>query len=260
MSLKSSQLRCAKYRKRILEMSQKVTALHIGGAFSCVEILDVIFNSFLVKKKNIKNFIFSKGHASILHYVLLEDWGVLKRKDLDNYCTKNGKLGVHPDIENEGINTSTGSLGHGLAIACGMAYAQPNEIVYVVISDGELQEGSTWEAVIAISSLKIKNLILFVDNNNLQSSEKMSFTHPDLYPIDKKFISFNWQAINVNGHSSNQIISAIKKKKKSKPLVIVAKTIKGFPISFMKNNPLWHYRSPNKDEFKIAMKEVNNEK
>ena len=260
MNLNKAIQKSSKLRKRILEISSKVSALHIGGSFSSVEILQVIFYSFLFRKNKYKNFILSKGHASILHYVILEDLGILKKKDLESYCTKDGLLGVHPNIKTKGINVATGSLGHGLGIACGMAYACPKEIFFVVMSDGELQEGSVWEAVISISSLNLKNLIVIIDNNDFQSSERMSDTHPSLYPIDKKFKSFGWQTINVNGHNSMEIYNSIKKKNKKKPLVIVAKTIKGYPISFMKNNPIWHYRSPDQAELKIALKEINNEK
>lgn len=255
-----SKKKCARYRKRILDISQSVSALHIGGAFSCVEILEVIFNKFLNKKKLYKNFVLSKGHASILHYVILEDLGLIKKKDLNDYCKPWGKLGVHPNIKINGINVATGSLGHGLAIACGMAYAAPNENFFVVISDGELQEGSTWEAIITISSLKLKNLILVIDNNDLQSSENMSETHPNIYPIDKKIKHFNWQTKVINGHKTSEIFDSIKNKDKKKPLAIIAKTIKGYPISFMSGNPIWHYRSPNKNEYTKAIKELKNER
>ena len=118
-----SKLRCKNYRKRILDLSQKVSALHIGGSFSCAEILDVLFN-FLMTKAEKKCFILSKGHASILQYVILESQRIIKLKDIENYCKNNGFLGVHPDIGNPGINASTGSLGHGLGMAAGMAIAE----------------------------------------------------------------------------------------------------------------------------------------
>lgn len=260
MDLEYAKLKCAILRKRILDISVKVSAIHIGGSFSSVELMQVVFYNFLLKKNKFKNFIFSKGHASILHYVILEDLGILKKKDIDGYCKKNGKLGVHPNIKTKGINVATGSLGHGLGIACGMAYACPDDIFFVLMSDGELQEGSVWEAIISVTSLKVKNVIVIIDNNDFQSSERMSLTHPNLYPIDKKFTTFGWQAINVNGHNSKEIYSSIKKKNKKKPLVIIAKTVKGYPVSYMKNNPIWHYRSPNQKELQIALKEINNEK
>jgi transketolase len=255
----NSELRCLNFRKRILELSQKVSALHIGSAYSCIEIMDFIFFKLMKNGSNYKSFIMSKGHASILHYVILEKLGIMKKNDLNNYCTKNSSLGVHPDIGNPGINASTGSLGHGLSIAAGIAIAdeKKKKKVYVLLSDGELQEGSTWEAITLIGALKLKNIILIVDNNNLNSSEKMSNTHPNLYPIEKKFSSFGWYSFKCNGHSTDEMFKKYKKSPKNKPIAIIAKTIKGYPISFMKNKALWHYRSPNKTEYKIALMDLN---
>ena len=256
--LKNAQKRCAKYRKRILELSQKVSALHIGGSFSCMEVMDVIFNSMMTKKEK-ELFILSKGHASILQYVILEDHSVIKTKDLNLYCQKKGFLGVHPDIGNPGINASTGSLGHGLSMAAGVALAEKNQKrtrIFVIVSDGELQEGSTWEAIMLIPSLKLKNIILIVDNNNLQSLERTSKTHPGLYPIEKKFRSFGWDSDVCNGHDSKKIFKFLNKKNRKKPYALIAKTIKGYPISFMKNKPIWHYKSPNKEQYLQALKEL----
>ncbi len=247
--------RCKQYRKKILEISQNVSALHIGGAFSSTEILEIIYNYFLnaIEKKL---FILSKGHASILQYVILESKKIIKPKALKLYCKKGGTLGVHAEITTKGINASTGSLGHGLGIAAGFALAENKSNVFIVISDGELQEGSTWEAIMLIPSLKLNNVVLIVDNNNLQSLEKTSKSHPYLYPIDKKFQSFGWASEICDGHNSSEIFKKIKNRNKKKPYALVAQTIKGYPISFMKNKPIWHYKSPNKDELEVAMKEL----
>jgi len=255
--LKNSLKRRYKYRKRLLDLSQKVTALHIGGSFSCLEILDVIYN-YLLNKKNKDKFILSKGHSAIMQYIILEDHKIIKKKDLDNYCQNTGSIGVHPEIFTPGIEASTGSLGHGLAIGAGMALAKnhKNQTIYVVISDGELMEGSVWESVLLISSLKINNIILIIDNNDLQSATKASDTHPSLYPIDKKFSSFGWDVKKANGHNQKEILNKILNRNKKKPFALVAKTIKGYPISFMKNVPYWHYRAPDNNEYKLAIKEL----
>ena len=249
--------RCKKYRKIILEISQLVSALHIGGSFSCVEIVDCIYN-MLKRKKD--TFILSKGHAGILQYVVLNDLKIISKKDLYNFQQKGSFLGVHPDYGNPGIEASTGSLGHGPAIAAGMALATKNKknCFYVVLSDGELQEGSVWEAALLISSLKLNNIIFIIDNNNFQSAEKLTDSHATLYPIDKKFLSFGWNAASCNGHNSMEIYNKIKNRPKRKPFALIAKTIKGYPVSFMKNVPKWHYRSPNKTEYLKAIKEINN--
>ena len=148
-------------------------------------------------------------------------------------------------------------LGHGLGIAAGMALGELNtkNKIFVLISDGELHEGSVWESILFISSKKLDNIILIIDNNNLQSSTKTTDTHPSLYPIDKKLKAFGWDVKNCDGHSSKEIEKKINLKSK-KPFALVAKTIKGYPVSFMKNQPEWHYRSPNKKELEKALKEI----
>lgn len=246
--------RCKEHRIKILEMSQKVQALHVGGAFSSVEIVDCIYN--MLKKRNDK-FILSKGHAGIIQYVILYNLGILSKKQLNSYCQKNGFLGVHPDYGKPGIVASTGSLGHGLGIASGIALANRNKNNYfVVMSDGELQEGSIWEAALIIGALKLNNIIVVIDNNDLQSSTRATKTHPNLYPIGSKFRDFGWNVANCNGSSTEQIYLAIKNRKKDKPFALIAKTVKGYPISFMKDVPMWHYRSPNNEEYELALKEI----
>ncbi len=247
--------RCKLHRKEILHLSQNVQALHIGGSFSSVEIVDCIYN--LLMKRNDK-FILSKGHAAVIQYVLLYSLNIISKKQLYSYCQKNGYLGVHPDYGKNGINASTGSLGHGLGIACGMAIAKPKSNFYVVLSDGELQEGSVWESALTIGALNQKNIVVIVDNNDLQSSTRATDTHPNLYPIHKKFKEFGWEVGQCKGHSSAEIYSNISSRNKKKPYALIAKTIKGYPISFMKNIPMWHYRSPNNEEYHAALKEIEN--
>ena len=255
-NIKNSKKRCKIYRKKILEISRNVSALHIGGSFSSIEILDVIYNDFLNKNKKDK-FILSKGHAGILQYVVLNYKKIIKDKDLNNYSKKNGILGVHPDYGIPGIEASTGSLGHGLALSAGMALAKSKSTIYVILSDGELQEGSVWEAALLISSLNLKNIVIIVDYNGFQSSTKTLDTHPTLHPIDKKFKYFGWETNTCNGHNSIDIYNKILKRSKKKPFALVAKTKKGFPVSFMMRDPKWHYRSPNNQEYIKALKEID---
>ena len=249
--------RCLNYRIKLLEMSQRVSAIHLGGTFSSTEILDVVFN-ILMKKNERENFIFSKGHCSALQYVILNDLKILSEKDLKRYSKSNGNLGVHPEIKNKGLNASTGSLGQGLSMAAGFALSNRKKIVYVVLSDGELHEGSTWEAVMAIRNLNLKNIIAIIDNNDLQSLERSSIATPSIYPIDKKFKNFGWDSKICDGHNTEEIVKTILNRDKSKPFCLVAKTTKGYPVSYMKNNPIWHYRSPSKDEFLVAISELKN--
>jgi transketolase len=261
--------RCKRHRKRILEMTQSVSALHVGGAFSSTEIVDCIYyelmrsgsNGAVVGHDAPDTFLMSKGHGYMIQAVVLEDLGVLKRSDLAAYCTPAGQLGVHPDYGIPGIEASTGALGHGLSMALGMAYAEMTRnsggVVYVVLSDGEVQEGSTWEATLMASSLKVNNLIGFIDNNNMQSLGFTHVTHPSFYPVVDKFRAFGWDCVEVDGHDSFAIYNAVTGRKGDRPLMVNCKTTKGRGVSYMENVPMWHYRSPNKAEYEQALREID---
>ena len=204
--------RCRRFRRRILDISQRVPALHIGAAFSCMEIVDAIYHDLMRRDAaggSPDTFLMSKGHGCLAQYVNLESLGVLPAAELDAYCTPGGRLGVHPDYGNPGIEASTGSLGHGLPMAAGMAIANRGRggdgLIYVVLSDGEMQEGSTWEALMMASSLRLTNLIAFVDNNDFQSLGRTSVTHPSFYPLVEKLVAFGWEAIQVDGHDLSLI-------------------------------------------------------
>jgi transketolase len=260
----AARARCKKYRRRILDMSQNVSALHIGGAFSCTEIVDCIYNEFMRSGnkggKSPDTFLMSKGHGCMIQYVILEDHGVLSKADLDAYCTPNGRLGTHPDYGNPGIEASTGALGHGLSMVVGMALAERGRgtggIIYTVLSDGEVQEGSTWEAVLMASSLKLGNIVAFVDNNDFQSLGRTSETHPSFYPLAAKFQAFGWETVEIDGHNAQAIYDAVTNRSGTKPLMVCARTTKGKGVSYMENVPIWHYRSPNKDEYAKAIAEL----
>ncbi len=258
---KASKIRCKNHRKVLLNMSQKVQALHLGGAFSSIEIVDLIYN-FLISSKNDK-FIMSKGHGYLAQCAVLLDKKILSPEDIENYCKPNGKLGGHPDLGVPGIEASTGSLGHGMGIATGIAQAneieKKNDKTFVLLSDGELQEGSTWEALMMAANLNLKNLIGFIDHNGSQSFGVAKETHPKLYPIREKIISFGWDCLEVDGHNQKEILDKyFSQKPQNKPLMFLCNTIKGKGVSFMENKPIWHYRSPNKEEYLQAVKEIDN--
>ena len=258
----NSKIRCRSHRKRILDISQSVTAMHAAGAFSALEMVDVIYYGLMRKKNNffLDTFLMSKGHGCMSQYVVLESLGILKKEYLDNYCTKDGKLGCHPDYGNPGIEASTGSLGHGMGLAVGMAHAdiveKKNSYIFLMISDGELQEGSTWENMMMGANLELTNLICFIDHNGSQSFGITKETHPKFYPLKKKIDSFGWECIEIDGHNPQEAINAFKSRKTKKPLMIIGNTIKGKGVSFMENKPIWHYRSPNPEEYKIALEEI----
>jgi len=255
--------RCRRYRRRILEISQQVTALHVAPAFSCTEITDVVYQGLIRQEEGGVDhdvFLMSKGHGCMIQYVILEERGVLSRQDLDRYCKPDGRLGAHPDYETPGINASTGSLGHGLGLATGQAYAEKlkktDVMIYCVLSDGEFQEGSTWEAMMMAANLKLDNLVAFMDFNDFGGLERMSDGHQAFYPLVEKAEAFGWEAVEVDGHNGEAIFNAVTSRKGGSPLLVVCKTVKGKGVSYMENVPIWHYRSPNKDEYQQGLKEL----
>ena len=263
LDLAAARRRCLGYRRRILDISQQVGALHIAPAFSCTEITDVLYNNLMRREADGKFrdvFLMSKGHGCMIQYVILEEEGVLSRQDLDLYCKPNGRLGAHPDYETPGVAASTGSLGHGLGMATGQAYAEKlkdsDVLIYCVLSDGEFQEGSTWEAMMMAANLKLDNLIGFMDYNDFGGLERMSDGHPAFYPLVPKAESFGWEAVEVDGHDEAAMHEAVMNRRGGRPMLLVCRTVKGKGISFMENVPIWHYRSPNKDEYQQGLKEL----
>ena len=261
--LAASQQRCLRFRKRILEMSQSVTALHIGGSFSCLEIVNTIYFGLMRRGEDGAHpdtFILSKGHGSLAQYVALEELGVLTRDDLDKYCKPGGLLGTHPDYGVPGIEASTGSLGHGLGMALGMAIADKvagtDRIIYVVMSDGELQEGSVWEVMMLAPSLGVTNIVAFVDLNNLQSLGHTNESHPNFYPVVDKVRAFGWETVEVDGHDQQAIFEVVTARRGRTPMMVIAKTVKGKGVSYMEDVPIWHYRSPSPEEYQQALDEL----
>ena len=256
-------MRCRTYRRRILEISQQVSALHVAPAFSCVEIVDALYNAIMRRGADGEYadvFLMSKGHGCMIQYVILEEQGILSRSDLDDYCKPAGRLGAHPDYGVPGIAASTGSLGHGLGIGVGQAFAEKlkgrDTRIFCVLSDGEFQEGSTWEAMMMAANLGLNNLIVLMDNNDFSGLERMSEGHRAFYPLVEKAQAFGWEAEEVDGHSARAIVESIANRKASRPTILVCRTIKGKGVSYMENVPIWHYRSPNRDEYLQALSEL----
>jgi transketolase len=263
LDVAAARRRCLGYRRRILDISQQVGALHIAPAFSCTEITDVLYNGMMRRQSDggyRDVFLMSKGHGCMIQYVILEEQGVLSRADLDAYCKPNGRLGAHPDYETPGIAASTGSLGHGLGMATGQAYAEKlkdtDVLIYCVLSDGEFQEGSTWEAMMMAANLKLDNLIALMDFNDFGGLERMSDGHQAFYPLVPKAEAFGWEAVEVDGHDEAAIHEAVMSRRGGRPVLVVCRTVKGKGVSYMENVPIWHYRSPNKDEYQQGLKEL----
>lgn len=245
----------------IVTMAYNAKSAHAGGALSCVEILTALYfhsmhiNPKKPKDENRDRLIFSKGHDSKALYATLARKGFFSQELLKTHEQDNGKLPGHP-IRGlvPGIEVSTGSLGHGLSIAAGMSYfaklEKKKHRIYAIISDGECDEGSTWEAILFAGHHKLHNLIVIVDYNKILS---FGYTKEvlDLDPLSEKFKSFNWTVSEVNGHDIKEIISAIDIKSDKKPHAIIAHTIKGFegPQQHIGKNSS-HYKPPTLEELK----------
>ncbi|MBQ7450016.1 transketolase [bacterium] len=261
---------CKKIRREVIEMIYNAKSGHPGGSLSAVEILTTLFKKCMNiypdwdKNPNFKNrdrFILSKGHASATLYAVMAEYGYFSESELNTFRHFGTKLQGHPSCKMlNGIEVSTGSLGQGLSMANGIALAMKLDKnpanVFVYLGDGELQEGNIWEAAMAAAHYKSDNLIAFVDYNGLQIDGKICDIM-NLGDISKKFEAFGWDTISIDGHNIEQIENAANlAKKNQKPTVIIAKTIKGKGVSFMENQTSWHGKAPNKDEYELAMKEL----
>ena len=253
----------------IIESTYNAKSGHPGGSLSIADIITVLyFNQMNIDEKNPKSssrdrLVLSKGHVAPALYSVLAEKGYFDKSELKNLRKIDSVLQGHPDMRRiPGVDMSTGSLGQGLSVANGMALASKlnheGVRIYCICGDGELQEGQIWEAAMTASHYKLDNICLIVDNNNLQIDGKVDEVM-SIYPIDKKFKSFGFEVINIDGHDMNQIINAFNRAKeiKGKPTVIIAKTIKGKGVSFMENVADWHGKAPKEEEYKLAMEELN---
>ena len=255
-------------RASVLKMTNKGKSSHVGSALSCSDILSVLYTRVLdvekikIQSNNRDRFVMSKGHAGAALYAVLAEVGIIDKEILSTHYQNGSNLSGHVSHKLlKGIEISTGSLGHGLPISIGMAYGlKINKIdsnVFCLMSDGELDEGSNWEALLFGAHHNLRNLIVIIDRNNLQSIKTTEETLA-LEPLDQKILSFGWDVHNVDGHNHIELESTLKKAKSSlKPSLIISQTTKGKGVSYMENSVLWHYRSPNNEELKNALREIN---
>lgn len=259
-----------KLRREILMMIHNSKSGHPGGSLSCVDILNVLFKKCMKhypecevnpEYRNRDRFILSKGHASAALYAVMAECGYFKEEELLTFRKMGSKLQGHPCSKIlKGIEVSTGSLGQGLSIGCGMALGLKldniDSRVFVYMGDGEIEEGSVWEAAMNASHNKLNNLIAFVDRNKLQidgSTEKVK----SVGNVKAKFEAFDWNTIEIDGHNIKEIYNAINKAKTSdKPCVIIANTVKGKGVSFMENNAGWHGKAPSDEDLQKALEEL----
>ena len=241
-------------RKSILKIANSSQCSHIGSNLSIVDLLTVLYLKFLKTKKN--SFILSKGHACLALYCVLKEMHFITEKTLNSFGKNDSILMSHASHKVPGIELSTGSLGHGLPVATGVALADKiNKIkkkTFVLLSDGELDEGSNWESLLFSSHHKLNNLVIIIDYNKLQSIDSVKNTL-NLEPLKQKFQSFGCKVVSVDGHNFKQLEKVLSSSS-TKPLVIIANTIKGKGVSFMENSVLWHYKSLNSEDYQKAMK------
>jgi len=254
-------------RREAFKAVYHAKSAHLGSAMSCVDILTALY--FGTIQENEK-FILSKGHACSALYATLAEKGILNRELFNTYMKEGSPLTAHCDTSVPGVHFSTGSVGMGLSVATGIAYADKIDSAldgnkrktYALLSDGDLNEGSTWEAIMFAGHHKLDNLVTIIDNNNLQAygktDEVIQVNGPVYCKISDKFRAFNWGAKEIDGHSMKEITEAYKDVPfdKYKPSVIIAKTIKGKGISFLEGKIESHYLTPNEQHYQTAMEEL----
>ena len=249
---------CAKrIRSKCVQMSHDSGEGHLNGALSCVDILVALHKRFL---RPFDRFYFSKGHCCSALYATYAEMGYIPKEWLDTYATPGSPLTPHPDIQMLPLlGMSAGSLGHGLGIAAGAAYAlkqadSPARCV-VLMGDGECNEGSVGEAAQFARAQNLDNLIVIVDYNGVQSVGKTDDISGSTN-LEEKFKAFGWNAITVNGHSYSQLTYYLINQP-SKPHVVIAKTVSGKGVKFMEDDVLWHYKIPNDEEVRLALEELS---
>lgn len=261
------ELKCKEIRKNIFIQAYYAGGAHMGAAFSITDILGTLYFGDVLKydADNPKwdkrdKLILSKGHASVALYATLALAGYFNMQYLKTFCQVGSNLGGHPKInEIPGIEASTGALGHGLSFGIGIAYAnkvdRKENHVYVILGDGECQEGSIWEGALSAPTLELDNLTVIIDHNKLQAMDELEkIVH--MQPFADKWKAFGWNVLEINGHNYEEIKKALLTRITKKPTLIIANTIKGKGVSFMEGVPIWHYRMPNEQELQIIIDEL----
>jgi len=268
LSVKEMEAVAKRLRRHIISMTGKAGSGHPGGSLSAVEIVTSLYFKVLRHKPqdpcwaDRDRFILSKGHAAPLLYATLAECGYFPVDELATLRQLDSRLQGHTDrVATPGVEMSAGALGQGLSFAIGVALAgrlnSQNYRVYVLLGDGECDEGQIWEAAMAAAHFKLDNLVASVDNNG-QQIDGWNRDVMSLDPFNKKWQAFGWHVIEVDGHHLTRLIEAFDRAKlvKGKPTVIIAHTVKGKGVSFMENNPDFHGKAPNADEVEIALKEL----
>lgn len=267
VSIKELSLLSNTLRAKVVEMSHAAKAPHLGSSLSCIDILTILYWKVLSINPNNPHdpnrdrFILSKGHAAAAFYAALAHRGFFPLDVLDTYVKNGSSLAEHPSPHGiPGVEAATGSLGHGLPVALGMALAakiqQRKYRVFVLLSDGECNEGSVWEAALFAAANKLDNVIAFVDYNKWQATGRSNDVL-GLHSLQQKWQAFGWNCVEVDGHSFQDLLMAITTNPPlGKPTMIICHTIKGKGISFMEDDNNWHYRIPTVEEVRKAKQEL----
>jgi len=256
------------YRKKILESIKKANAGHTAGSLSCIDILSVLYNRILNVSPETFNdpdrdrYIQSKGHSIEALYVVLADRGFILESDLDTLAQYQSHYVGHPTRKVNGIEQNTGALGHGLSVSVGLALGAKKDNashrVFTLLGDGELTEGSNWEALLAGAHYNLDNLTAVVDYNTLQITGRITdVLKTD--PLEEKFRAFGWAVRHVNGHNVAELSDVLLSVpfETGTPSIVIARTVKGKGITFMEDAREWHHKVPDDDQYRLAMQELD---
>jgi transketolase len=268
MTTKELKAKSINYRKKIMQYIVGANAGHTGGSLSCTDILNVLYNEVLnVSPENFSSpdrdrYVQSKGHCVEALFVVLADKGFFPEEDLNTLCKYKSHYIGHPTKKVKGVEQNTGALGHGLPICTGMAIAakmdKKDYKVFTLMGDGELPEGSNWEAALSAAHYKLDNLCAIVDKNTLQiTAHTADVMNTD--PLDEKWKAFGWAVKEIKGNDIDELRAAFASLpfEKGKPSVIIAHTTKGKGVSYMENELKWHHGVPNKEQYEQAQQELD---
>ena len=261
-------LKSLTYRRRVLEIIKHAGAGHTGGSLSCIDVLNVLYNRVLnvspetFREANRDRYVQSKGHSVEALYVVLADRGFFPDSRLESLCRYDSPFVGHPTRDVPGIEHNTGGLGHGLSFGVGLAIGAKADKrdfrTFVLLGDGELAEGSNWEATMAAAHYDLDNLVAIVDHNTLQITGRTRDVCSN-DPLDEKFKAFGWDVRTVDGHSIPQLTDVLSSRRDGdgRPLCVIANTVKGKGVSFMEDVAKWHHGVPSDTEFDKAIRELD---
>ena len=266
--IKDLELKSIQYRREILAMIRKANAGHTAGDLSCIDILNVLYNQIMnIHPENFASpyrdrFIQSKGHSVEALYAVLADLGFYSRLELETLNHYQSDFVGHPTRGVNGIEHNTGALGHGLSVAVGLSLAfkkdQLPHRVFTLLGDGELEEGSNWEACMSAAHYQLDNLVVIVDRNTLQITDRTEKVS-QLEPLEEKFCAFGFAVRSVDGNSIAALVDIFHRIpfEPGKPNLVLARTIKGKGVSFVEDNVKWHHHAPDEEEYRKALAELD---